>query len=71
MRRPLCLTLVTSSRAVWADGRSGIRIAGDHYRLAGAHPGPVPAHDVQIWIGALKPRMLVAQRAPDRRLAAQ
>ena len=25
---------------------------------AGAHPGPAPAHDIEIWLGAFKPRML-------------
>src|SRR4029079_16936351 len=31
---------------------------GTHHRLAGAHPGPAPAHDVEIWLGAYNPRML-------------
>ncbi len=31
---------------------------GAHYRVVGAHPGPAPAHDVEIWVGAYKPRML-------------
>ncbi len=31
---------------------------GAHYALKGAHPGPRPAHDIGIWLGALGPRML-------------
>ena len=44
-------------RRVWA-GERGIRFEGAHYRLAGAHGGPVPAHDIGIWLGAYGPRML-------------
>jgi alkanesulfonate monooxygenase SsuD/methylene tetrahydromethanopterin reductase-like flavin-dependent oxidoreductase (luciferase family) len=44
-------------RRVWA-GERGIRFEGDHYRLAGAHGGPPPAHDIGIWLGAYGPRML-------------
>jgi len=45
-------------RALWAPGRAGVRFDGQHYQLHGTHPGPVPAHDVGIWVGAYKPRML-------------
>jgi alkanesulfonate monooxygenase SsuD/methylene tetrahydromethanopterin reductase-like flavin-dependent oxidoreductase (luciferase family) len=44
-------------RRVWAAER-GIRFEGEHYRLAGAHGGPEPAHDMGIWLGAYGPRML-------------
>jgi alkanesulfonate monooxygenase SsuD/methylene tetrahydromethanopterin reductase-like flavin-dependent oxidoreductase (luciferase family) len=45
-------------RAIWsADGRP-VRHEGEHYRVVGAHPGPAPVHDVQIWLGAYKRRML-------------
>ncbi|HEX8103381.1 MAG TPA: LLM class flavin-dependent oxidoreductase, partial [Solirubrobacteraceae bacterium] len=44
-------------RLVWSDERS-VSFAGEHYRLAGAHPGPPPAHDIGIWVGAYGPRML-------------
>ena len=44
-------------RALWAPGR-GARLAGDHYSLAGAKPGPFPVHDVGIWVGGYKERML-------------
>ncbi|MFC7550054.1 LLM class flavin-dependent oxidoreductase [Plantactinospora sp. GCM10030261] len=46
-------------REVWAaDRRGGVRVAGEHYRVAGAKRGPAPAHDIGVWIGAYKPRML-------------
>ena len=44
-------------RRVWAAER-GIRAGGDHYRMAGGHGGPPPAHDIGIWLGAYGPRML-------------
>ncbi len=45
-------------RATWAADGGSIREDGAHYRVHGAHPGPAPAHDVEIWLGAYKPRML-------------
>lgn len=45
-------------REVWTPEGGGIRLAGKHYTVAGAKRGPSPAHDVQIWLGAYKPRML-------------
>jgi alkanesulfonate monooxygenase SsuD/methylene tetrahydromethanopterin reductase-like flavin-dependent oxidoreductase (luciferase family) len=45
-------------RALWDAGGRGVTYAGEHYRLAGARPGPAPAHAVEIWLGVLKPRML-------------
>jgi alkanesulfonate monooxygenase SsuD/methylene tetrahydromethanopterin reductase-like flavin-dependent oxidoreductase (luciferase family) len=44
-------------RLVWS-GQRGARFAGRHYSLRGANTGPVPAHPMQIWIGASGPRML-------------
>jgi alkanesulfonate monooxygenase SsuD/methylene tetrahydromethanopterin reductase-like flavin-dependent oxidoreductase (luciferase family) len=44
-------------RALWTPGR-GARLPGQHYELNGAKPGPFPAHDVGIWVGAYKERML-------------
>src|SRR5580693_2345647 len=44
-------------RALWAPGR-GARLHGKHYDLNGAKPGPFPVHDVGIWVGAYKERML-------------
>jgi hypothetical protein len=46
-------------REVWrADERSQLRYDGTYYQLKGAKRGPAPAHDVPIWLGAYKPRML-------------
>ncbi len=45
-------------RGVWREGGPAVRVEGDHHRVAGLHPGPAPAHDVEIWLGAYKPRML-------------
>jgi alkanesulfonate monooxygenase SsuD/methylene tetrahydromethanopterin reductase-like flavin-dependent oxidoreductase (luciferase family) len=44
-------------RASWDNGRS-LRFDGRHYRLEGARPGPKPAHEIGIWLGAAKPRAL-------------
>jgi alkanesulfonate monooxygenase SsuD/methylene tetrahydromethanopterin reductase-like flavin-dependent oxidoreductase (luciferase family) len=44
-------------RTLWTPGR-GARLAGVHYQLTGAKPGPFPAHDIGIWLGGYKPRML-------------
>jgi hypothetical protein len=35
-----------------------VRVDGEHYRVWGAKRGPAPAHDISIWLGATKPRML-------------
>src|SRR5690606_26820135 len=51
-------------RRVWS-GERNLRFDGEHYRLAGAHSGPVPAHDIGIWLGAYGPRAL----EPTGRLA--
>jgi alkanesulfonate monooxygenase SsuD/methylene tetrahydromethanopterin reductase-like flavin-dependent oxidoreductase (luciferase family) len=44
-------------RRFWSGERS-ISYEGRHYRVSGLHPGPPPAHEIGIWIGAYKPRML-------------
>jgi alkanesulfonate monooxygenase SsuD/methylene tetrahydromethanopterin reductase-like flavin-dependent oxidoreductase (luciferase family) len=44
-------------RLLWSDQR-GVRLAGRHYQLEGAQPGPRPAHAMGIWLGVLGPRML-------------
>jgi hemerythrin-like domain-containing protein len=43
---------------MWRAGGPAVRLKGKHYQLTGAKPGPAPAHDVNIWIGAYKPKML-------------
>jgi alkanesulfonate monooxygenase SsuD/methylene tetrahydromethanopterin reductase-like flavin-dependent oxidoreductase (luciferase family)/FAD/FMN-containing dehydrogenase len=46
-------------RAIWnPEERRGVYADGEHYRVVGAKRGPEPAHDIAIWLGALKPRML-------------
>ncbi|MEO6510728.1 MAG: LLM class flavin-dependent oxidoreductase [Nocardioides sp.] len=46
-------------RGVWGrDGNRSVDVDGRFYSVKGMHAGPPPAHDVQIWLGALKPRML-------------
>jgi alkanesulfonate monooxygenase SsuD/methylene tetrahydromethanopterin reductase-like flavin-dependent oxidoreductase (luciferase family) len=42
-------------RKVWS-GERNLRFAGEYYRLAGAHSGPVPAHPIGIWLGVHGPR---------------
>jgi alkanesulfonate monooxygenase SsuD/methylene tetrahydromethanopterin reductase-like flavin-dependent oxidoreductase (luciferase family) len=44
-------------RAFWSGERS-IDFDGRYYSVRGLHPGPPPAHRIEIWIGAYKPRML-------------
>jgi alkanesulfonate monooxygenase SsuD/methylene tetrahydromethanopterin reductase-like flavin-dependent oxidoreductase (luciferase family) len=45
-------------RAMWSGARRGLRFEGRHYRLGGVHPGPAPAHPIQVWVGANRPRAL-------------
>jgi alkanesulfonate monooxygenase SsuD/methylene tetrahydromethanopterin reductase-like flavin-dependent oxidoreductase (luciferase family) len=46
-------------RAIWdTSERGGVRVDGEYYRVHGAKRGPAPAHDIPIWLGAYKPRML-------------
>ena len=45
-------------RELWDPTRRLVRAGGEVYRLDGAKPGPAPAHDVSIWVGAGRPRML-------------
>ncbi|MBO9577222.1 MAG: LLM class flavin-dependent oxidoreductase [Microbacteriaceae bacterium] len=46
-------------RGIWdASERTPLRVHGEHYRVDGAKRGPAPAHDIPIWLGAYKPRML-------------
>jgi alkanesulfonate monooxygenase SsuD/methylene tetrahydromethanopterin reductase-like flavin-dependent oxidoreductase (luciferase family) len=47
-------------RALWgpSPGGAGVTLTGRHYHLAGAQPGPAPAHPIGIWVGGYGPRML-------------
>jgi alkanesulfonate monooxygenase SsuD/methylene tetrahydromethanopterin reductase-like flavin-dependent oxidoreductase (luciferase family) len=44
-------------RLLWSDAPS-VEFEGKHYRLHDARPGPRPAHQIGIWLGAFKPRMI-------------
>jgi alkanesulfonate monooxygenase SsuD/methylene tetrahydromethanopterin reductase-like flavin-dependent oxidoreductase (luciferase family) len=44
-------------RAFWSGERT-IAFAGEHYSVRGLHPGPSPAHPIEIWLGVGKPRAL-------------
>ncbi len=58
-------------RGVWgadpADaGARSFTFDGEHYSVKGLHVGPRPVHDVEIWLGAIRPRMLrVTARLAD------
>lgn len=45
-------------RGIWNPDERTPLSSGEYYPLAGAKRGPAPAHEIPIWIGALKPRML-------------
>jgi len=44
-------------RQAWSGERS-VHVEGTYYSAHGYHPGPHPAHAMEIWIGAYQPRML-------------
>lgn len=44
-------------RLVWSEERS-VSFEGELYSLRGYRPGPQPAHEIGIWVGAAGPRML-------------
>jgi alkanesulfonate monooxygenase SsuD/methylene tetrahydromethanopterin reductase-like flavin-dependent oxidoreductase (luciferase family) len=48
---------ITVTRLVWS-GQRNLRFSGEHYRLVGAHSGPVPAHPMGVWLGVYGPRAL-------------
>jgi FAD/FMN-containing dehydrogenase len=53
-------------RGIWdVDDRSPLRAGGRFHHVDGAKRGPAPAHDMPIWVGAIKPRMqrLIARKA--------
>jgi alkanesulfonate monooxygenase SsuD/methylene tetrahydromethanopterin reductase-like flavin-dependent oxidoreductase (luciferase family) len=46
-------------RGIWdVTQRRGLSANGEHYRVRVAQRGPGPAHDISIWLGAYKLRML-------------
>ena len=44
-------------RAIWSAER-GLHVDGEHYRLAGVHGGPSPAHAIGIWVGGYGEKMM-------------
>lgn len=44
-------------RRFWSGGRA-IRFDGEQFRIKGAQPGPLPLHDIAIWLGVIRPRAL-------------
>ena len=50
---------ITIIRELWnTDAPAGVRFDGEYYQISGAKRGPRPAHDIAIWVGAYKPKML-------------
>lgn len=46
-------------RGVWAvEEKDRLRVNGRFHRVAGIQRGPAPAHDIRIWVGGYRPRML-------------
>ena len=46
-------------REVWeAEKPTSVSLDGAHYRVEATQRGPAPAHDIGIWVGAYKPRIL-------------
>src|SRR4029450_650371 len=60
---------VAIMRAMWSGERRGLRFEGSYYQLSGVHPGPAPAHRIEIWIGANRPRALAPTGGPAARAA--
>lgn len=46
-------------RSLWdSSAASSVEFEGAHYQVHAAERGPAPAHKVDIWVGAYKPRIL-------------
>ncbi|MFG1605127.1 LLM class flavin-dependent oxidoreductase [Actinoplanes sp. NPDC049265] len=46
-------------RDLWdTDSTGRVRHDGEYYQVSGAKRGPKPAHDIGVWVGAYKPRIL-------------
>ena len=62
---PAAAEAVTVLRRMWDTSQRRVHHDGA-FRLAGAEPGPLPAHDVRIWIGGDDPNAVkVAADAAD------
>ena len=42
-------------RLMWSGDR-GLLYSGRHYTIDGIHSGPVPVHDIEIWLGVYGPK---------------
>jgi alkanesulfonate monooxygenase SsuD/methylene tetrahydromethanopterin reductase-like flavin-dependent oxidoreductase (luciferase family) len=42
----------------WGHSGSGFKFQGEIYEVAGAVPGPAPAHHIRLWVGGYGPKML-------------
>lgn len=50
---------IEAIRGTWdVESRERFVVDRTYYRVDGAKRGPAPAHDVELWLGGLKPRML-------------
>ncbi|WP_009478502.1 LLM class flavin-dependent oxidoreductase [Rhodococcus sp. JVH1] len=46
-------------RGIWdTETRGDVRVEGSYYQVEEVKRGPAPAHDIGIWVGAYKPRLL-------------
>ena len=50
-------------RGIWGQdpadhGVRSVSVDGEHYAVSGLRAGPAPVHSVEIWLGAVGPRML-------------
>jgi alkanesulfonate monooxygenase SsuD/methylene tetrahydromethanopterin reductase-like flavin-dependent oxidoreductase (luciferase family) len=45
------------TRLMWS-GERNLKFDGRFYQLSGVNAGPKPSHDMGIWVGAYRPRML-------------
>lgn len=49
---------LTIIRGMWENSGRSFKFQGQLYQVAGAVPGPAPAHKIPIWVGAGGPKML-------------
>ncbi|ODT66906.1 MAG: hypothetical protein ABS75_25330 [Pelagibacterium sp. SCN 63-23] len=45
-------------RGIWRGDGEMVKHRGTHYQIPGVRSGPRPVHDINIWLGAYKPRIL-------------